>query len=263
VSEGPKQLYDFLARFIFQASMASIFNEEAGENKALFDAFMAFDKDMAYCAGGLPLEYFKSAVTARETLVKACNQYVENLSELMAQRWQLFRQVADEGKMKFEDAAKEQLAILWASVGNTMPATFWLIYYLITNKKALSQLRQEMKESIRDLSMTADISQEELNRLVFADACITETLRLSSGSLIMRVARADISLTLASGKTYQFRKGDRIGLCPPLFHHDEEIFPQPEEFNPWRWLQGETMEEKLSAANGKIPMFKGGQALQR
>ncbi len=263
VVEGPKKLFDFLSRFIFHASMASIFNKEAGDDMKLYEAFMAFDKDMPYCAGGISLDYFKSAIAGRTILIDAANKYTENLSELMEQRWKLFKQVASEGKMNFSDAAKEQVAILWASVGNTMPATFWIIYYIVSNEKALAQLRAEMNESLSDLTMTKDITQEELNKLVFADACITETLRLSSGSLIMRIARENTSLTLASGKTYKFRKGDRVGLCPPLFHYDEEIFPQAGEFNPWRWLQGETPEDRLAAANGKIPMSKGGVELQR
>lgn len=37
-----------------------------------------------------------------------------------------------------------QLAILWASVGNTMPSVFWLIFYLMQNAQALAKVRQEM-----------------------------------------------------------------------------------------------------------------------
>lgn len=52
------------------------------------------------------------------------------------------------------------------------------------------------------------------------EACITEALRLASGSMIMRFVRHDqCQLTLTnSGNTYTFRKGDRVGIFPTLLH---------------------------------------------
>ncbi len=43
------------------------------------------------------------------------------------------------------------------------------------------------------------------------DSAISEALRLSSGSLIMRKVTEACSLTLSSGKEYTFRKGDNVG----------------------------------------------------
>jgi hypothetical protein len=46
-------LYELLAKLIFQASVASIFNEEAGNDADLFGAFQAFDQHMPLAMGGL------------------------------------------------------------------------------------------------------------------------------------------------------------------------------------------------------------------
>lgn len=46
----------------------------------------------------------------------------------------------------------------------------------------------------------AEISQEQLNALQYLDCCITETLRLCSGSLIMRHVKEPCEVALASGK---------------------------------------------------------------
>ena len=81
----------------------------------------------------------------------------------------------------------------------------------------------------------------------------------------MRIAKTDFEMTLASGSKYKFRKGDRVGLCPPLFHLDEELFPNPTDFNPSRWLLGEdkSTDEKVQAACGKMAFYKGGKELPR
>lgn len=67
-----------------------------------------------------------------------------------------------------------------------------------------------------------------------------------------------------TGKSYTFRKGDRVGLCPPLWHRDPEIYPEPLAFRPERWeaQPGSSPEEVTSASLGKIPQFKGGKQIR-
>jgi len=45
-------LYDYLSRVIFQASVAALFNQAAGDDRSLFDAFDKFDKHLPMAAGG-------------------------------------------------------------------------------------------------------------------------------------------------------------------------------------------------------------------
>lgn len=67
------------------------------------------------------------------------------------------------------------------------------------------------------------------------------------------------------GKKYKFRKGDRVGLCPPLWHRDAEIYPAPFEYKPERWTLGAdaTAEDVAAASVGRIPMSKGGKPLPK
>ena len=60
-------------------------------------------------------------------------------------------------------------AILWASVGNTVPATFWAMYYLVSHPEALKVVRQEIHEVLQlsgvefstDRDVTLSIDQLE------------------------------------------------------------------------------------------------------
>jgi cytochrome P450 len=73
--------------------------------------------------------------------------------------------------------------------------------------------------------------------MVVLDSCLSEALRLTSGSMIMRqVMVPDAELTLASGNTYRFRKGDKVGLFPCLQHFDPDLYPSPDTFQYDRFL---------------------------
>lgn len=270
--DGVHSLCDCMGRFIFRASLAAVLNEEAGQDPALFDAFNSFDNPLPLLLAGVPSFCFADFERNRETLAGACSKYTQNISELMEKRWEYFSSLEKEGKMIKGDASRVQLAILWASVGNTMPGTFWLVYYLLTHPEARHKVVKEIKRVIPDIKERflndVNLSYEELSQMVYLDACITEALRLSSGSLIMRACNRACAITLDSGKTYRFRKGDRIALCPPVLHRDEEIYPQAKSFRPERWLlpevnpstsQDYSLQERVQAAQGKVPFFKGGR----
>lgn len=61
----------------------------------------------------------------------------------------------------------------------------------------------------------------------FAESIIKEALRLSSASIMIRVASDDFILTLDSGQETAIRKGDYIALYPRLIHLDPDIYPNP------------------------------------
>eukprot|EP00607_Mallomonas_marina_P004866 CAMPEP_0182435708 /NCGR_PEP_ID=MMETSP1167-20130531/77193_1 /TAXON_ID=2988 /ORGANISM="Mallomonas Sp, Strain CCMP3275" /LENGTH=246 /DNA_ID=CAMNT_0024627047 /DNA_START=712 /DNA_END=1452 /DNA_ORIENTATION=- len=159
--------------------------------------------------------------------------------------------------------------MLWSSSGNTIPAIFWVVYFILSDQAVLQRAITEVDDAFltaaaAEKHTAGDIpllTQDTLNSLQFLDACITETLRLSSGSLIMRFVRHACTLTLSSGNTYRFRRGDKVGLCPPLLHLDSEVFPSADQFNPDRWLQGDSSEARVTGSLGRIPVSKGGKEL--
>lgn len=68
-------------------------------------------------------------------------------------------------------SSAHHFAILWASVGNTIPATFWAMYHLVSHPPALRVVRQEildvLKMSDDDLRSDTDmtLSREQLEKL--------------------------------------------------------------------------------------------------
>jgi hypothetical protein len=264
-------LYEFVSKIVYHASVAALFNEDLAADKSLFKAFRDHDHNLPLAAAGVHINNFTTSKKGKDQLAEVFMKCRNGLCDFMNARWKTFT----EGPYKLPSdqvIGNFQLAIHWASVGNSMPACFWLIFNLIRNPHLLQRVLDEIhscckKGGEKDNNNHNDevdlesFGQEELNQMLFLDACLTETLRLASGSLIMRVAKAPCKISLASGKTYNIRKGDRIGLCPPLFHLDDELFPNPMSFNPDRWMQGETFEERSAAVLGKISLKKDGKEI--
>lgn len=63
--------------------------------------------------------------------------------------------------------------------------------------------------------------------MFLSESIIEEALRLSSASMMIRVANDNFTLTLDSDETVSIRKGDFIALYPQLIHLDPDVYPDP------------------------------------
>lgn len=73
----------------------------------------------------------------------------------------------------------------------------------------------------------------DLQNLTYLEMCIKESLRLyPSVPFIARIASHDIQTT----NGYKIPKGTQIGLQIYDLHHNPELYPNPEKFDPERFL---------------------------
>lgn len=70
--------------------------------------------------------------------------------------------------------------MLWASVGNTLPATFWAMYFLVSHPEALQTVRQEILDVLRDdgvefsTDRDVELSKEQLDKLIYLGILISK-----------------------------------------------------------------------------------------
>lgn len=140
-----------------------------------------------------------------------------------------------------------------AGSDTTAIALTHVIYYLIKNPHSLVTLRKEVDEV---LSEEVVAPYAKVKNLSYLKACLDESLRLSppvSRGLErrtppegMRILGEDIA-------------GD-IGVSVPTYvaHRDPVIFPQPEEYLPERWFEGEEKVKQMRTAF--IPFSAGARA---
>ena len=87
------------------------------------------------------------------------------------------------------------MAIVWAIVANTMPAAFWVLYFLLVHADARAAAMSELHRS-GALASSADdapvgiggvgLTPTALESMPALDSIIIETLRITSGSITMR-----------------------------------------------------------------------------
>jgi oxysterol 7-alpha-hydroxylase len=282
-NDGIYPAYDFLARLIFEASTASIFTAETLKDKNLYQKFVDFDFYIPICAGGAPITLFKDGMAGRQSLVdtiKGITTVKQEGSLLVREREKLFTTL----NLPDDDKNVMQLALLWAASGNTTAIIYWVVLHLLLNKSYMRRVQEEIDtvrragaaaagegtaaagaakgsspSSLPSSSSLSSFSQDQLNKLITVDAAITEALRLSSGNILMRCCLDSCSLTLDSGNTYNFRKGDMIGMCSALTHLDAEVYDDPTVYNIDRWLVGDTEEEIARCSIGSNPNLTNGK----
>jgi cytochrome P450 len=257
-------LFDYVGRVMFEITAVAMFNEGVAECPMLYDEFNEFDKALPLAIAGIDVFSFNNKLSAvRDNLNKVARYCTSNTSGLIKRRNEIFMKLVEDENTPFSagDMEAYQNAMLWASVGNSIPSLFWTLYFIMANPDVREKVMEEQSRCIAEAE--SDIfSVEDFEKMVYLNACITEALRLCSGSLIMRYVRKPLDLKLASGKVYRFRKGDMVGVCPALVHFDPEVYHEPYLFNPDRWLIGETPELRRLGSLGKVAgFFKGGKEI--
>lgn len=242
-------LYEFCSSVMFEASFLTIYGKAAGGGRhggmeRLRKEFNAFDDMFPFLIAQIPIWLLGRTRAIRQKLISYfLPQQVAlwpNGSQFIRRRSELFEQ---HDKLRDVDKAAHHFAILWASVGNTLPATFWAAYFLLSQPKALQAVRQEILDVLQDggVDFRPDrdviFSKEQLDKLVYLESAINESLRLSSASMNIRVAQEDFHLRLDSDRAVAVRKGDVIALYPQTLHLDPEVYDQPQTFRFDRFVQ--------------------------
>lgn len=60
------------------------------------------------------------------------------------------------------------------------------------------------------------------------------------------------------GKEWVIPAGATVGMTTLLMHLDEEVYPNPREFDPERWMAPDA--RRVAEGNGTFAPFRGGRA---
>ncbi|CAL8368242.1 unnamed protein product [Boreogadus saida] len=258
-------LYDFCNSVMFEATFLTLYGMPAPARRhsdmaTLRHHFTKFDDMFPLLVGRIPIWLLGQTKAVRETLIRYFlpqrMMCWSNTSQFIARRAEVLEQY---DTLSDTDKAAHHFAILWASVGNTVPATFWALYYLINQQDALQAVRNELHQVLKlpeaqgPQQPEVIVSKEQLDQLLLMDSAVNESLRLSSASMNIRVAQEDFSLRLDEKRSAPVRKGDVIALYPQTMHMDPEIFTDPETYKYDRFIEG---------GREKTDFFKHGQRLK-
>ena len=135
----------------------------------------------------------------------------------------------EDGKpMTDEQLRDELMTLLLAGYETTATAIAWALYWVHRLPNVHSQLLQELDA----LGNTA--TPMEIVRLPYLTAVCNESLRIHPVA-VLTVPRAVNEPVELMG--YQLQPGTRLYGCIYLTHHRQDLYPEPEQFKPERFLQ--------------------------
>lgn len=129
---------------------------------------------------------------------------------------------------------------LFASQDATSSASTWLFQLMADRPELLNRVREE-NLAVRNGDRNARFSMDILEKMTFTRAVVKETLRYRPPVIMVPyIVKKDFPVT----DTYTVPKGSMIvpSVYPAL--HDPEVYPEPDSFNPDRWISGDA--EKAS-----------------
>eukprot|EP00066_Takifugu_rubripes_P026144 XP_011615410.1 PREDICTED: LOW QUALITY PROTEIN: 25-hydroxycholesterol 7-alpha-hydroxylase-like [Takifugu rubripes] len=256
-------MYEFCSRVMFEATFLTLYGipQEGGRHDGMDELrkdLFQFDGWFPWLVAGVPIGLLRQAKTSRNKLTRSLLPMRisswSNRSQFIRRRQELVEKV---DALKDVDRAAHHFAMLWASVANTIPACFWSMYNLVSHPDSLQVVRQQILDELKlsgvQFSTDTDVtlSRDLLDKLLYLESSVNESLRLSSASMNIRVAQEDFSLHLKNERSANVRKGDIIVLYPQSLHMDPEVYEDPQTFQFDRYVQ-----------DSKGGFFKGGQRLK-
>lgn len=110
-------------------------------------------------------------------------------------------------------------------------------YYLLSNPKILSTLREEIIATIPANVSVSDVPYATLENLPYLSAVVTEVIRINHGG----VSRLPRLIPQSSNEKLKYKewiipKGVAFSMSSYYITTDPNIFPDPHAFQPERWL---------------------------
>jgi cytochrome P450 len=156
---------------------------------------------------------------------------------------------ADNGTWPRKRVRDEALTFMLAGHETTANAMSWFFYLMSQNRDARDKMLAEIDDALGGRRPTAD----DLSRLPWTTACLQESQRFFSAVWI--IAREAIEDDVMDG--HHIRPGTTVLIPIHHIHHDERWWPDPETFDPTRFI-GEAVKDRPRSAY--LP-FGGGRRI--
>ncbi len=127
-----------------------------------------------------------------------------------------------------EELRDELLTLLFAGHETTATALAWALYWVHRHPNVYQKLMEELT------SVGSDADPLTIFRLPYLTAVCQETLRIYPVGMLTftRTVKQPIELL-----GYQLEPGVNLVGCIYLAHHREDLYPEPKEFKPERFLE--------------------------
>ena len=145
----------------------------------------------------------------------------------------------DHGGLSIKRVRDEAITFMLAGHETTANALSWMWYLLALNPDARTRMLDEVDSVLRGRTPTA----QDLSELPWTTAVFLEAMRYFSPA--WAIPRVTVHDDVIGG--HRISKGTTVIVPVHLVHHDPRWWPNPEEFDPSRFLPGAGKDRPRSA----------------
>ncbi|WOH14512.1 hypothetical protein DCAR_0934031 [Daucus carota subsp. sativus] len=142
--------------------------------------------------------------------------------------------VEDENGRKLNDEEIIDVLLMYLNAGHESSGhiIMWATVFLQKNPEIFAKAKAEQEAVAKNRPPNQKgMTLREYRQMEYLSKVIDETLRLVTFSLtVFREAKKDVKVN-----GYTIPKGWKVLVWFRTVHHDEDIYPEPLEFNPSRW----------------------------
>ncbi len=135
-----------------------------------------------------------------------------------------------EGGLSPERIRAEAITFMLTGYETTANALCWLWYLLAQNPDA----RERMLDEIDTVLSGRDVTLADIPQLPWTTACLEESMRIFPP--VWMIAREALRDDVVGG--HRIKAGTTVGIVIEHVHRDPRFWPQPERFDPSRFLPG-------------------------
>ncbi|XP_025078738.1 24-hydroxycholesterol 7-alpha-hydroxylase-like isoform X1 [Pomacea canaliculata] len=229
---------------LFGKNTLPTIDKEAFEE--LVQHFTKFDEQFEY-GSKIPQmflrEWTQSKVWLLKLFTKVVNQLASGTAEEENTVLQSLLAVVDA-----EHSPNYSLLLLWASLANAVPITFWTLAFMLAHEHAWKKAKDDVAAV---LGSGKEVTEDQLLKTPYLRWCIMEAIRLRSPGVVARRVIKPFTV-----KNYTIPAGDMVMVSPYWAHRNPKYFPDPDKFLPERWQSADL--EKNIFLDGFIA-FGGGR----
>ncbi|NES84030.1 MAG: cytochrome P450 [Moorea sp. SIO2B7] len=178
-----------------------------------------------------PWGHFNSLLKQVDQLIYAeienrRTQYDHSRTDILT----LLMSACDENGQEMSDIElrDELFTLLFAGHETTATSLSWALYWVHKQPEILKKLLSELD------SLSENPEPMSIVKQPYLTAVCNETLRISPTVLLTMPRDVTEPMELTG---YQLEPGTQVSGCIYLTHHREDLYPQPKEFKPERFLQ--------------------------
>ena len=147
-----------------------------------------------------------------------------------------------------EDVVATAVDLLVAGVDTTATAMQWCLYLLAKNPEKQDKLYREVHSVLKG----GILSSDQLSGMPYLKACIKETMRIYPLAFHQRILGEDVELG-----GFHIPAGTSVMTMHYAMCQDQELFENPSEFKPERWLRSPEQTSKAIKPFSFLPFGYG------